>query len=101
FLGLQALSESPVAMFSPEIDAVWHLCIQFTRQYEELCALAFGRFIHHRPTAGHEFAALDAPSDARARFAVFRALYERYYGPIPPVWLVGRPWAQAPTSPPR
>jgi hypothetical protein len=93
FLGLQALSQTPVPIFSQPVDQVWHTCIMFTGRYAELCELAFGRPIHHRPTTGHEYGSADASLDARARFAGFRSLYERCYGPISALWLLGRPWA--------
>lgn len=38
-----------VAMPSQAVDEVWHEFILFTKQYEEFCNNAFGRFLHHTP----------------------------------------------------
>lgn len=32
-----------------EVDEVWHAFILFTREYEEFCSTAVGRFVHHAP----------------------------------------------------
>jgi len=47
-----------VAMPSRVVDAAWHHFILYTHAYAEFCARAFGRFLHHTPTA--------AMADARA-----------------------------------
>ena len=93
FLGLHALADAPVPIHSEAVDLIWHTAIMFTRLYDDICDLAFGRFIHHRPTSGHEYAEPDAAPDARARFFAFRDLYEQHYGPINWLWLIDRPWA--------
>lgn len=38
-----------VSMPSQAVDEAWHAFILFTRQYEEFCQLALGRFLHHTP----------------------------------------------------
>lgn len=38
-----------VSMPSQAVDEAWHAFILFTRQYEEFCQQAFGRFLHHTP----------------------------------------------------
>ena len=38
-----------VAMPSQAVDDAWHEFILFTRQYEQFCRNAFGRFLHHTP----------------------------------------------------
>ena len=38
-----------VAMPSQAVDDAWHEFILFTRQYEQFCHRAFGRFLHHTP----------------------------------------------------
>jgi hypothetical protein len=93
FLGMHAVSDDRPIMYSQTVDSVWHTCIQFTHCYAELCELAFGRFIHHRPDVAHEYPAMYASSAARQRFMAFRVMYERLFGPIDAVWLSGRPWA--------
>jgi len=41
----------PVAMPSQVTDDLWHEFILYTRQYQQFCTQAFGRFLHHTPTA--------------------------------------------------
>ena len=92
FLALHALLDSPPPVYSQPVDVVWHTTLMFTRRYAELCAAAFGRPLHHRPTVRHEFGGPDASPDVQARFQAFRAAYERYFGPMHPLWTYDRPW---------
>jgi hypothetical protein len=92
FLALQSLVNEPVPMCSATIDEVWHVLIMFTHHYAALCGQSLGRFVHHRPTAGHVLASTDASAYAREIFAAFRERYESYFGPIHPLWLLG--WAE-------
>lgn len=39
-----------VAMPSQVVDIAWHEFILFTRDYNEFCKKALGRFLHHTPT---------------------------------------------------
>jgi hypothetical protein len=39
----------PVSMPSQAADELWHEFILHTRHYQEFCAKAFGRFLHHTP----------------------------------------------------
>ena len=36
-------------MFSPEVDALWHTFIIFTKEYENYCNRVLGCFVHHYP----------------------------------------------------
>ena len=38
-----------VSMPSQVVDDAWHAFILFTRNYEQFCRKAFGRFLHHTP----------------------------------------------------
>ena len=38
-----------VSMPSQAVDVAWHEFILFTRQYEQFCKKALGRFLHHTP----------------------------------------------------
>ncbi|MGD8477272.1 MAG: hypothetical protein PVI98_08990 [Burkholderiales bacterium] len=38
-----------VSMPSQVVDEAWHTFILFTRNYEQFCRKAFGRFLHHTP----------------------------------------------------
>ncbi len=96
YLALHALLDAAVTIYSQAVDDVWHTSIMFTQRYAELCELAFGRHIPHRPDRGHEYAVRHASDGARRRFAEFQADYEWYFGPISPLWLVDRPWATSP-----
>ncbi len=39
-----------LAMPSQVVDVAWHEFILFTRNYQEFCRRALGRFLHHTPT---------------------------------------------------
>ena len=39
----------PVSMPSQVVDDLWHEFILYTRNYDEWCRKAFGRFLHHTP----------------------------------------------------
>jgi len=43
-----------VSMPSQVVDDAWHEFILFTRDYQEFCDAAFGRFLHHTPAAAME-----------------------------------------------
>ena len=49
-----------VSMPSQVVDEAWHEFILFTRQYEEFCQNALGRFLHHTPAE-----AMKAPTEAQ------------------------------------
>ncbi|HEY7065458.1 MAG TPA: hypothetical protein VII06_28535 [Chloroflexota bacterium] len=86
YLGLRALEPRPVMMLSRPIDAVWHTCLLFSRLYADLCAQAFGEFVHHDP-------AMEVDPDRAARWREFAAAYERCYEPPGRLWQMGRPAA--------
>ena len=46
---LHMADDESVAMPSQAVDVAWHEFILFTREYEQFCDKAFGRFIHHTP----------------------------------------------------
>jgi hypothetical protein len=96
YLALHALLAVPPTMFSQPVDVVWHTTLMFTRRYAELCDLALGRPVHHRPTAGHDLSGPTAAPAARASFRAFCADYQRYFGPVHPLWTYDRPWANTP-----
>ena len=50
FFGAHLLSGRKfVAMPSQAVDDLWHEFILYTRDYEQFCKRAFGRFMHHTP----------------------------------------------------
>ena len=49
FLICNTAGRRMVAMPSQAVDDAWHEFILFTRQYEQFCQRAFGRFLHHTP----------------------------------------------------
>lgn len=48
-----------LAMPSQAVDDAWHEFILFTRQYDNFCRHAFGRFLHHTPAE-----AMSSPTQA-------------------------------------
>jgi hypothetical protein len=51
FLAYLLGGRKPVAMPSKVVDALWHAFILHTRAYDDFCRQAFGRFLHHTPSA--------------------------------------------------
>ena len=49
-----------VSMPSQAVDVAWHEFILFTRQYQQFCQQALGRFLHHVPAE-----AMTAPTQAQ------------------------------------
>lgn len=49
-----------VSMPSQVVDIAWHEFILFTRDYEQFCAKALGRFLHHTPAE-----AMSSPTKAQ------------------------------------
>lgn len=43
-----------VSMPSQVVDDLWHEFILYTRNYEQFCRTAFGRFLHHTPAVALE-----------------------------------------------
>jgi hypothetical protein len=59
FFGAHLLSGRKfVAMPSQVVDDLWHEFILYTRDYEQFCKRAFGRFMHHTPAVVIESASL-------------------------------------------
>lgn len=50
-----------VSMPSQVVDDLWHEFILFTRNYQQFCSKAFGRYLHHTPVE-----AMAAPTQATA-----------------------------------
>jgi hypothetical protein len=55
-------AKGPLAMPSQAVDVAWHEFILSTRQYQQFCQRAFGRYLHHTPAE-----AMPAPTEASAR----------------------------------
>lgn len=49
FMGLVAQGHTGLAMFSDQVDKIWHAHILNTLRYEQFCAGIVGRTIHHVP----------------------------------------------------
>jgi hypothetical protein len=49
FLAYLKSGRRRVSMPSQVVDDLWHEFILYTRNYEQFCAEAFGRFLHHTP----------------------------------------------------
>jgi hypothetical protein len=51
FLAYLKSGKQYVSMPSQVVDDLWHEFILYTRNYEQFCQSAFGRFLHHTPAA--------------------------------------------------
>lgn len=49
FMVCNRSGERFVSMPSQAVDDAWHAFILFTRNYDQFCRRAFGRFLHHTP----------------------------------------------------
>ena len=49
FIAYLMSGEKFVSMPSQVVDDLWHEFILYTREYQEFCTAAFGRFMHHTP----------------------------------------------------
>lgn len=78
---LSTLKRHPHAKLVPTdmIDEFWHAHILDTRKYAEDCQMAFGRFIHHRPSYN---GGKDIPATAGENTCM---LFLKEYGELPPL----------------
>ncbi|HCS91186.1 MAG: hypothetical protein N838_12120 [Thiohalocapsa sp. PB-PSB1] len=60
FLMCNTAGRKLLAMPSQAVDLLWHEFILFTRQYQEFCQMALGRFLHHTPAE-----AMSSPTQAQ------------------------------------
>lgn len=67
---LMASVLNSVAMFSKDVDEVWHQMLMFTREYERFCHGFAGQHIHHAPNVDGE----DAP-DSKFLFDMMYLLF--------------------------
>ncbi len=81
FLHLCAFDPRPLTP-SELVDRCWHELILFTKLYQETCRVAFGRFVHHNPSA-------DPFGGSALRRTL--SLYRHYYGePSSDLWGITR-----------
>lgn len=68
---------------SDEVDQVWHLHLQYSRDYQTLCSL-IGKFIHHEPTSGGK--AEDEKYDRQ--YEKTKKIYTEFFNQSPPsdIW---------------
>jgi len=79
YMSLIGLGYRGLGMASPEIDAVWHTFILFTKDYAAFCQTAFGEFIHHIPRTSRDL----RTQDGTDRFV---HAYREVYGDLSDVW---------------
>jgi hypothetical protein len=79
FVALYYFFNEPVAMTSPEVDALWHQFILFTRQYFEFCNHFLGSYLHHEPSPRN--GSVNKGSAKR-----FCELYSQLFGTISRIW---------------
>jgi hypothetical protein len=81
FIYLAAISDR-ILTPSQAVDQAWHLHLTYTRSYwEDLCAGALGKALHHQPTEGGK---AEGQKFAEAYEATLSA-YRREFGAAPPV----------------
>jgi hypothetical protein len=82
-----AASDTSVAwaMYSLEVDQVWHQFVLFTRQYIDYCLSNFGSYVQHAPSTSPQVELLE-PRGVSTR-EMFATRYEDTYGEaLPDVW---------------
>ena len=82
FCFLAVATPGPVTP-SEEVDEVWHMHLTYSRDYWTVwCREVLGTDLHHDPTKG-------GPAEQRrfrAQYAQTLAVYERFFGPPPPLF---------------
>jgi hypothetical protein len=84
FLGHLQSGRKFVAMPSQVADDLWHEFILYTKNYQQFCQQAFGRFLHHAPAVVMSKGQLD---DAGIRRSWFFACQEENISPKQPTRL--------------
>ena len=84
FFQLVEISKTPLAVMSPEVDALWHTFILQTKQYEEFCMLRFGEYVHHQSHTK----SLPVPKVAISNLYT---KYQNVFGVVPDMWLKNLP----------
>jgi hypothetical protein len=82
YLGMCRVFDSTFAMFSDQVDQVWHTCILFTELYADLCQQVFGRFAHHDPWDEPK------PEQVPDLWRRFAGAYSSLYGPPTYLWTI-------------
>ncbi|ENX32073.1 hypothetical protein F889_03973 [Acinetobacter colistiniresistens] len=52
YLALHVIRKQAYAMPSHAVDALWHVMLEFPKQYQDLCKQTLGRPLHHQPNDG-------------------------------------------------
>ena len=82
FCFLAVISDGEVTP-SVAVDQVWHLHLQYTRDYwQQFCPHTLGTQLHHGPTRGGHAEGLRF----RDQYAHTLAMYERWFGSPPRAW---------------
>jgi hypothetical protein len=82
-----------IAMYSADVDNMWHSFILFTKEYADFCQSNFGHFIHHEPNrvGQDESLSLEHREKNYYEFCDFVELYEKIFEEeIHDVWLLDR-----------
>lgn len=84
FLALVCLMPSGTYVMSGPIDKLWHAFIIHTREYQDFCNKAAGRFIHHAPDRSDG----DGRILSASRYMRFLEDYKAVFNEEPPadVW---------------
>lgn len=84
FLAYLKSGRQYVSMPSQVVDDLWHEFILYTKNYEQFCHRAFGRFLHHTPA---EVLAKGHRGNAGIRCTWFYACHEENINPRKPTRL--------------
>jgi hypothetical protein len=69
------------AMFSAEVDEIWHAHLLFSRNYMQFCQDVFGFFLHHEPTTEKR-----DEGNLRHAWTRFADHYEALFGELSYLW---------------
>jgi hypothetical protein len=85
YLGMRRVFARSFAMFSEQVDEVWHACLLFTELYEALCQPVFGELAHHDPWDEPK------PEQIAALWEQFHTAYSQLYGELSYLWTLRLP----------
>ncbi len=86
FMTLLRLGYPQLAMFSREVDEVWHTHILFTQNYTKFCDRVFGKFVHHTPVS--RSTAIESVNNSVETFLI---TYTDVFGEPSPLWKLQKP----------
>jgi len=89
YLGMRLVFARTFAMFSEQVDEVWHTTLLFTELYADLCQQTFGYFAHHDPWDEPK------PEQVAELWRSFAEAYHLLYGKPSYLWTIRSPQGTA------